>query len=254
VGEPARELGASGWERLQPAGARGAALEIWRETADAAARLLGGDAAALGVGKPERQNAKGIPLAWIPVDKIARALGVKEYELYLHGERERARAGVTAVALGASHMERLTPLTRARVARRMALMRDRAGCLETADPAQLELFFAACARAAKTSWQAPSRPAEAQVEEWSRLVLKEKRAKKALAVLGGRFAELGDLKAWRRELMRGAARAALAVSGDLAATLAELGTDLRSELGQDLARYAVSLDLAAVRRELGLRT
>jgi hypothetical protein len=253
--EPVRELSPAGWERVMPPEARGLALEVWRETLEAS-RIYSPELATLGVGRGERQNAKGIPLAWIPVDKIARALGAGSYELYA-APRDRDLCAVSgaALVLGQAHADKLAPATRFRVARKLVLLRDRLGPLETLSDEDLELYFAACARVAGVNWSAPSRPSEASVDERARLIAKilDRRAKKALTVLAPRFSALGDVGAWRRAVLVGAARVALVVAGDLGAAFAELKIDLYGELGQTLARFAMSEDMAALRRELGLR-
>jgi tetratricopeptide (TPR) repeat protein len=255
--EPTRDLSPAGWDKVWPAAGRGGALEIWHE-ADSAIRVLG-DIGSTGVGKNERQNAKGIPLAWIPVDKIARALGAGAagYELYLHPrERDFARVVGPCVVLGAGHCDKLSSLTRFRVARKLALLKDRLGVLETADEVDLELFFFAVARTVGVAWEPKKRPAEARLEEWTKLVGKalDRKAKKALLGMGHRFAALGDLGAWRKAILGAATRIGLAISGDLGAALKELKLDLASDEGAALARFAISPDLVAIRRELGLRS
>ena len=72
--EPTKELSTQSWERIWPETARSVALEVWRAAGEATAALYGPSLESLGVGKRERVNAKGTPLAWIPVDKIARSL------------------------------------------------------------------------------------------------------------------------------------------------------------------------------------
>ena len=100
-----------------------------------------------------------------------------------------------------------------------------------------------------------SRLSEARIEDRVKLLNKylDRRARKALQTLAPRFAEVGDVRLWRREVMAGVAQLGLAVSGDLSAAYAELKLDIRTGLGQALARFAVSEDMAALRRELGLR-
>ncbi|MSP62121.1 MAG: tetratricopeptide repeat protein, partial [Myxococcales bacterium] len=253
--EPARDLSPAGWELAMPPSARGAALEIWRDVHEAAARIFGPELEQLGVEKAERQNAKGIPLAWIPVDKIARALGVKDYELYRSPlGREVARTSGLALVLGSVHCEKLTGVTRFRVARKVVLMRERLGPLETAEVADLDLFFAGCARIAGATLAGPPR-AQARVEERAKAIGKiiDRKTKKALQSHAPRFAAVGDVGAWRSAVLHGATRLGLAVAGDLGAALSELKIALRSDEGQDLVRFIVSEEFATLRRDLGMR-
>ena len=254
--EPTRELSAASWDVLLGVAAHGAEMEIWRAAREAANRLLGPELGQLGVDKSDRQNAKGIALAWIPADKIARSMCAGAYELYRSPlAREAARVVDGALILGSAHAERLTPAARFRVARGAVLLRDRIGPLDSIEPAELELFFAACARVAGTSLAVPSRPPEAKIEERARAIGKvlDRKERKALGALAPRFDEVTDPAAWRRAVRLAAAGAGLAVCGDLGAALAELGADLDSDEGRALARLAVSEELAALRRELGLR-
>jgi hypothetical protein len=160
-----------------------------------------------------------------------------------------------ALVLGAAYGDRLTAATRFRVTRVVALMRERLGPLEAIDDSDLELYFVALARCVGASWMPESRLSEARIEDRVKLLNKylDRRARKALQTLAPRFAEVGDVRLWRREVMAGVAQLGLAVSGDLSAAYAELKLDIRTGLGQALARFAVSEDMAALRRELGLR-
>ena len=254
--EPARELTAATWERVYPAGTRGLFLELWRETQEASVKMFSPELTALGAGKNDRQNAKGIPLAWIPVDKIARAVGAGAYELYLApAKRELAATAGPAVVLGGAHSDKLSPTTRFRVARVMMLLRDHIAPLETIDDAELDLYFTACARVAGASWTASSRPVEAKIEDRVKALNKhlDRRAKKALSALAPRFVSLGEAREWRRAMLDGANRVALAVAGDISAALTELKLTLADAAGQALVRFALSDDMTALRRDLGLR-
>jgi hypothetical protein len=141
------------------------------------------------------------------------------------------------------------------VARKVALMREGMGPLDGIQPGDLELYFAACARVAGVAWTAPSRPAEARVEERAKAIGKilDRKVKKTLAGMAARFAAIGDLGPWRRAHLDAAARIGLVVAGDLGAALGELKLTIGSAEGGALARFAVSEEMAALRRELGLR-
>jgi tetratricopeptide (TPR) repeat protein len=256
--EPARELPAASWERLMPTGARTVALEIWRAAWTGAAEIYGPALASLGVGKGDQLNKKGTPSAWIPVDKIARALGCVPYQLF--GSSQAAQCSVVGDVLvcGASFADRLTPSTRFRVARALALLRERLGPLEILDDHELALFFAACAKVAETA-RPPALQlsgSEARLDERARALGKAlgRKERNALKAIGPRFAELGDPAGWRQAVLDGAARAGLTVGGDLGAALGELRLDvMQDRRALELVMFGVSADMLSLRREMGLR-
>src|SRR5262249_5195826 len=130
--EPTKELSSQSWERVWPETARSVALEIWRAAGEATAVLFSPSLDELGVGKRERVNGKGVPLAWIPVDKIARSLLGSHFGYELYAAPRPGVCDVTGKALvcDASFAERLSSAQRFRVARRIALLREQLGPLE----------------------------------------------------------------------------------------------------------------------------
>ena len=257
--EPTKELAASAWERLLPEVARSVALEIWRIAGEAAAIVYGPSLESLSVGKRERVNAKGTPLAWIPVDKIARSLlgSQSGYELYASPRPDLCVATGRALICGASFSDKLSPSLRFRVARRVALLHDQLAPLESMDEDEVAIFFAACARVAELP-RPPSLSGlhEGRVEERSRALGKAiaRKDRKLLAAMGARMGTLPDPRPWRHAVLEGAARAALTVGGDLPAALAELELGLaRHRLAQSLTTFAVSDDFRALRRDMGLK-
>ena len=210
--------------------ARSVALEIWRAAGESTAALFGPSLESLGVGKRERVNAKGTPLAWIPVDKIARSLCGSHfgYELYASPNVEICVTAGNALVCGSAFADRLSPSLRFRVARRIALLRDALGPLEPIDDDELALFFAACARVAEL----PMPPVLAtlpasRVEERARALGKPlaRKERKALQAIGARMATLPPPGEWRQAILEGAARAALAVGGDLRGRVRRAGAD-----------------------------
>jgi tetratricopeptide (TPR) repeat protein len=254
--EPTRELSPMGWERLLPPGARSVALEIWRAAWEGADKIYGPEVAQLGVGKSDRQNHKGIPMAWVPVDKIARALGCS-YQLYTGKDPQMCVVAGEALVVGSAMADRLGPRTRFRVARSLTLLRERLGPLETMSDDELHLFFAACAKVAETA-----RPSvlhitdNAKLEERAKALGKAlgRKERNALKGLGPRFADLNDPRDWKRAFYEGAARAALVVGGDLEGALAELNLAPLDLQAGALYAFAVSDDMIALRLEMGLRT
>jgi golgin subfamily B member 1 len=256
--EPSRELSPMAWERLLPPAARTVALEIWRAAWEGALKMYGPELQQLGVGKAERQNAKGIPMAWVPLDKIARALGCGAYELYASRDPRQCALSGGALVVGPQLADRLGSRTRFRVARALMLLRERLGPVEKLDDAELTLFFAACAKIAEV----PRPPVlqlggnEAKLEERARALGKAlgRKERNAVKSLGARFADLNPPFEWRRAILDGAARTALAVGGDLEGALEELGLQPKDPAALSLYVFAVSEDLIALRREMGLRT
>jgi tetratricopeptide (TPR) repeat protein len=254
--EPARELSPMGWERLLPPAARTVALDIWRAAWEGALKLWGPELASLGVAKGDRQNAKGIPMAWVPVDKIARALGCTGYELYATRDAQKIAVVGGALVVGTQMADRLGPRTRFRAARALMLLRDRLGPVEKLDEAELALFFAACARVAEVGRPAVLSVNEAKVEERAKLLGKAlgRKERNALKSLGPRFAELNEPGQWQKAILEGAARTGLAVGGDLEGALAELNLAPKDPQAGSLYTFAVSEDMIAIRREMGLRS
>ena len=102
----------------------------------------------------------------------------------------------------------------------------RSGRSISIDDDELALFFAACARVAEL----PMPPVlatlpPARVEERARALGKPlaRKESKALQAIGARMATLPPPGEWRQAILEGAARAALAVGGDLVAAFGELG-------------------------------
>ena len=99
-----------------------------------------------------------------------------------------------ALVCGAAFADRLSPALRFRVARRIALMRDRARAARRIDDDELALFFAACARVAEL----PMPPVlaalpPARVEEQDARLLGKPLARKeskALQAIGARMSTL----------------------------------------------------------------
>lgn len=256
--EPTKELAPQSWDRLLPEAARSVALETWRAAGEAVTALYGPTLESLGVGKRERVNAKGVPLGWIPVDKVARSLlgSHAGYEIYASPKPDVCAASDLALVVGTAFADKLSPATRFRVARRIALMRDRLGPLETIDDDEVAIFFAACAKVAEL----PRPPVlaalhEAKVEERSRALGKAigRKDRKALQAIGARLATLPPPGEWRRAMLEGAARAALVVGGDLPAALGELSLTPRDRQAQALVAFAISEEFRLLRRELGLK-
>jgi hypothetical protein len=153
--------------------------------------------------------------------------------------------------------DKLSPALRFRAARRIALMREHLGPLDTIEDDELALFFAACARVAEL----PTPPAlttlsPAKVEERARTLGKAlaRRDRKALQAIGARMSTLPPPGEWRQAVLEGAARAGVAVGGDLVAAFSELSlTMAKDPLARALTVFAVSDDFRVLRRDMGLK-
>jgi tetratricopeptide (TPR) repeat protein len=256
--EPSRELSAASWERMLSEDARGVALDVWRAAGEAAPKVLGPAVETFGVGKAERANAKGTPTSWIPIDKIARAFGCKDYELYVTKDRDACHATGAQLVCGMGFADRLGPRTRFRAAQKLALVRDRLPSLERLSEDELGVFFVACARVAEVAaplalkrWANDPR-AESMTKALSKAAGRKER--KAIAALAPRLGDIIAPETWRRAVLDGATRAALVVGGDLPAAFEELALTANDPRARELMRFATSHDFLALRRELGLRS
>jgi hypothetical protein len=256
--EPTKELSSQSWQRIWPEAARSVAMEVWQAAGESLVALYGPTLESLHVGKKERVNGKGTPLAWIPVDKIARSLLGSHfgYELYATSKDVCLATG-KALVCGPQLADRLSPALRFRVARRIALLREGFGPIDSLDDDELAVLFAAAARVAELP-QPPALGAlpTAKVEDRARALGKAiaRKEKKALQAIGARMGTLPPAAEWRAAVLEGAAKAALAVGGDLPAALGELELRMqRDRLAQVLTRFAVSDDFRVLRRDMGLK-
>jgi hypothetical protein len=136
-------------------------------------------------------------------------------------------------------------------------LRSWLGPIETMEEAELAVFFAACAKVAEL----PRPPIlagvnEARVEERSRALGKAiaRKERKALQAIGGRLLDLPHPGEWRHAVLVGAARAGLAIGGDLTAALGELGLDVqRDGDAQGLLLFGISEDYRVLRQEMGCK-
>jgi hypothetical protein len=176
--------------------------------------------------------------------------------LYASKDPHKCALAGEALVVGSQMADRLTARTRFRAARALMLLRDRLGPIEKIDDTELALFFAACARVAEVPRPHVLSVNDAKVEERAKLIGKTlgRKERNALKSLGGRFGDLNDPAQWRAAILDGAARAGLAVGGDLDGALAELNLAPKDLAAAALYQFAVSEDMMAIRREMGLRS
>ncbi len=251
--EPTKELTPAGWERLIPAAAHSVALDIWRIVAPATVKMFGPDLATVA---SRRLNAKGIPMAFIPVDKIVRSLAGADYELHQGARADACLVVGNALVVGQDFADRLTNSTRFAVARAAALLKERQGGLDRMSDDETRLFFAACARIAEVPKpRSVAALPDGAVEERAKVVAKAlgRKERAALKALAGRWTELPDPAEFRAAVLDGVARAALLVGADLQSALEQLRLPLNSDGAIRVVEFAVSSDFLSLRRELGLK-
>src|SRR5262249_45354174 len=157
-----------------------------------------------------------------------QAVGVTGYALHaVPGPGDTCVTVGDLLILGSAYADAPGPDERFQVARKLVLLRHRLGPLEGSTDEALELFFAACARVVERQWSEGRHLAEERVEEWARVVERtlDREERKAIHALALQFTELSHVGTWRRAVLAGANRIALAVAGDLSAALTELRLD-----------------------------
>ena len=119
-----------------------------------------------------------------------------------------------------------------------------------------QIGYAVAAEAIAVKSQQLSLMPSAKVDERAKALSKPlaRKEKKALQAIGARMATLPPPAEWRAAVLEGAARAGLAVAGDLPSALGELELKLgRDSLAQALVGFAVSDDFRVLRRDMGLK-
>src|SRR5262249_40096852 len=147
-------------------------------------------------------------------------------ELYASAHADACHVVDAALVLGSDFVAPLSPGARFLVAFRLMLLRERLGPLALLEDEELMTYFAACTRVAELPTPrgleavAPSR-----LEERARMLGKamSRRERKALQTIAADLVDVGDVAAWRRAVLDGAACIALAVGGDLGVAARELG-------------------------------
>jgi hypothetical protein len=181
--------------------------------------------------------------------ELARLFGIAELELFLgdgarvEGDAEHLVVGRGAIPLFGRNTGRF------RAARALALHADRLGPLDRMDDAAVLAFVAAALTLAKVGWPAELaalRPTDPIVAQATRALDKaiSRKEKKALAAITDQLGAIPDPRRFRTAVLSSAARAAMFVTGDLAAASEELGVGEAMELG----RVAVAATFLEARR------
>jgi hypothetical protein len=282
---PAGAISGALWSRLAPPAAQGFMAEIWALLADAALQLYSLRPAELGVVRSNRVAASSEPrLGW--VEKTAAALGLPGVLLHRTPDGVTPPPGGTVLAvelpgpalvLGPRALGGDGPTVFA-LAQALALLRQRATPLLRIAPDDLQTLFLAAGVIAGGPGSGPAGDLSSALAEAPGLAVSVaaqakalakmlgRKERKALALQASRFGfELIDAHGWQRAVLHAADRFALVVGGDVIAAvraLAQLppaGPIIASveALGDnsavvDLARFALSEDFLALRREVGL--
>jgi tetratricopeptide (TPR) repeat protein len=271
---PGRSVGPPLRTVAYPAEARGILSELWTEVADSANRVLGSELTALGAQPKERLNAKEVPPSWATVDQLANRFGLGSggmtlaYGLFLGRDKDQCQLAGNNLVCGSHYATPLASLPPAlffRLARRLALLPDRMGPLEV-EPHDMVLFIAACCGVAQLPGPTLAADQKARLDERTRALervisRKERSAIKGLAarltpVAGSEGKDF--IVGWQQAVLLGGAQLALAITGNLAAALDDLGVSLRDgsavavRKARALCAFSVSAEMQSLRRELGL--
>lgn len=269
---PARAIAADEW-RMQLAlpQSESAASELWQVIAEAVARSLDIDAGKLGFARGDRQSAKNLARNYSKVAAVMEAFGVTAADVYVSESKPAVCRVISSakpvLCLGADVARLETNGARFLLGRAVAQLRDRTGTLAELRPDELTMFFAAAAGIAGVNPAPPAlaaiaADAPAAVDQRHKQLSKHlgRREKKNLALVAGRFSEIGDPLAWREAAISTASRAGLLLSGDVAVALdvLDVGRGGRSLVDEqpvlDLLAWAAGDAHLALRKALGLST
>jgi hypothetical protein len=240
--------------------------EVWAQVCRGVAKLYSPPASELGISKQTRlPPGSDTRVAWI--EAAGAALGIPSLFIHLPPLDDLFVAAVdmpdAALALGRGVVGG-DPVSRFRVGRVLALLRECATAVERVAISELELIWSAAIYLGNPRWFDRARPRfdEATLKTASRKLAKgmSRRELKNLESYAMGFPQTPlDVAGWREDVLRSANRFGLLVSGDLAAALRALTQrpspsrqDLLAAPCQDLIQFAFSDRYAAVRREAGL--
>ncbi|RMH39208.1 MAG: tetratricopeptide repeat protein, partial [Deltaproteobacteria bacterium] len=263
-----RPVPADVWDRaVRHPGAAGPLAAVWAAIADGVARVVPHEPAQLGFARGDRVG-RHVDRDWPRVDAIARAFGVGDYELYVSGERERVArvlgAERPAVFLSADVARADSPVAAFLLGRAFALAREGTGALAELRAEERVAVFAAALRLGGGDADAVARlaPDDDGLRERERALAKGlgRRQRRALEAAVAQADSWGDPQAWARAAAATAARAGLAVAGDVAAALDVVDVGRGGRLladdpwALDLVAWAASEEHLAVRRALEVTT
>jgi golgin subfamily B member 1 len=254
-------------EHLEHTRAGGALRELWAVIADAVARMLPHEPGDLGFARGDKVAGRHVDKRFPRLAKMTRWIGPPAFELYVSAARGRYARVVSTdkptLFVSEDVAEALTAQGVFALGRALALLRLRAGPLSELRGDELTAIFAAAAVLAgvepeKVDGFKADRGEKHQerVDALNRNLARK--AKKNLALLAPRFAELGGHTDWAPAMLATASRVGLACSGALNAALdvLDVGRGGRSiaddDWGLDLLAWSVSDHHTSLRRQLGL--
>jgi hypothetical protein len=257
-------LGAPG--NSADAGAVSLMREVWPHLSSGVARLYGPAATDLGIGKQTRLAPGSEPrLAW--AESASLAIGIPSLSIFVPPLDDLWIAALDSpepsLALGRGVVGG-DPVSRFRVGRSLALLRECATMLDRIAPDELNLIWnAALYLADPSSFDRVRPPYDQETLRVASRKLGKVLSRRELKNVEGYALALEqitlDVPAWRNAVLRTANRFGLLVSGDLAAALRALSQrsapsrqDLLGAACQDLIQFAFSDRFATVRREAGL--
>jgi tetratricopeptide (TPR) repeat protein len=241
--------------------------DIWAAIADAVLAVIPHEPEQLGFAKADRVPWRCVADLFPMVARLVQVFGIAdEIELYVRRDRRRyARVygcERRVMLVGDDVARGREPSEVFLLGRAIAMLRDGTGPLIELGHDDLIGFVAAAAREAGADPAAipPLAGATGAAQTAREQTLApglSRQARKVLAGLVARAGAIDDPGAWRRAALATAARAGLAVAGDLAAALAVLdrGRAVADDSWTlDLVAWAASEHCLAIRRRMGLGT
>jgi hypothetical protein len=240
--------------------------EVWPHFCKGVARLYAAPATDLGITRQTKLPPGSDPrLAW--AEAASLALAIPSFSIYLPPVDDLWVAGLDvpecSLALGRGVVGG-DPVSRFRVGRTLALLRDGACVLEHLSVSELELIWSAAVYLANPKWIEHTRP-RLELENLRGAAKKlakglSRRELKNLESYASAFEQAPlEVAAWRDAVLRTANRFGLLMSGDLAVALRALTQrsapsrqELLNPVCLDVIQFAFSDRYASVRREAGL--
>lgn len=270
---PQRSVGPPLRTAAFPPEARGVLTDVWTEIWEVASRVLSPELSTVAANAREQLNRKEVPAAWAAVDQLAQRFGLGTtstslpYALYQHKEREGCVVIGNSLVCGPAYsvpISSLPPALYFRLVRRLALLPDRLGPIDSTGDDVL-LFLSACCQLVQAPVPALPPELKGRLDERTKAVdraisRKERNALRAmvprLSVLAGEDGR-AFVRGWQQSVRQGSAQLALGITGDLGVALAETGAQLDGEngaarIGRALCAFSVSAEVQVLRRELGL--
>ena len=224
--------------------------QLWSVMVEALPKLypdrIPGDVNVHGVKKSDKVNRKAGGPVSSRIERIAEAMGITSYDIYLSSAKAEMLAGVAtttpALVFGHSVVTNMDNRQRFRVGRLLSQARNRTFALDQLSAPEQQLLFAAGIMKAEqqVSFGLPQQEVAAEAKRAYKALSRKTRKGLAGAVARLRQ-EGGDLDRWVRSTVDSAYHCGLLVSGDIIAAL----EDQLEPLGDSGARAKMSLEQMA---------